>query len=582
MTPSGFKRPTKTEMCLRRRLAEANELVASFLADATGADVIRERDARIKELEAEAELSAKTINKLKAQNANLQKRRREDREKLAAQRREISSLRMDVRVAHSYGQDLELKLEKTESRRFEWATFARRVARELCDVRAENRKLRARLNRSPQNSSLPPSSSLIKKVHNSRVATGRRPGGQPGHIGHGRKQYVPDVTVTIEPAKACSCCGSKDLMHADKTARRLTDISLVCKTVEYIANASTCTKCKTTMEAPFPEGVVNEQNYGNNIRATVTYLVNRCNVSGANATDFLYEVTGHELKVSTGSVRNFLRVFSKKAEGALRGLEGELKASRVVGSDATHTSAAGKQTYVYTFVNDDSAIYLPSRVKGHTPLEASPIADYKGVLVHDHDRAYYNFGGAHAECNVHILRALKGVAENEPERTWAVQMTALLSKANELAKKARDNGSSAISGDVIDEITSLYDAVIELAKEEYERDGPFKEKYKPEGIALSRRLGTFRDSHLLFLHDLSVPYSNNFSERALRRVKMKMKQSGGFRSIDNGQAPYCDFLSIAQTATMRGMEVLGAVRDIYDGKSDLFTKKPLLTPSPDP
>lgn len=60
---------------------------------------------------------------------------------------------------------------------------------ELEDGKGKNLKLRAQLNRDYENSSLP-SSQLIKHklICNSPEKTGRRPGGQLGHQGHGRRK----------------------------------------------------------------------------------------------------------------------------------------------------------------------------------------------------------------------------------------------------------------------------------------------------------------------------------------------------------------------------------------------------------
>jgi len=578
MAHSSFDSPTSAEMHLRRRLADAAHRLRLYEKDASGKAVIGELDGKVQALEAEAA----SLKAAKVKNANLINENKGLKATCSHQKKQIASLKADLAYSRSLERGLERKLAKAEKLRYGWAERSRALETALSEALAENRRLKAKCNRNSQNSSLPPSSSPIKKVHNSRVKTGRMPGGQPGHKGHRRRQYAPDAVVACEPATACPECGSGDLVHEDETMRCLTDLLIALKTTGYTASACMCQKCGAAIDAPFPDGVVNEQNYGNNIRAITTYLVNRLNVSGDNAVDFLYEASGHALKVSTGSVRNFLKSFSKKAESVIAGLEGSLKACRVVGSDATHTSTSGKQSYVYGFVGDDLVIYQPSQVKGNAPLKASPIAGFKGILVHDHDIAYYNFGGAHAECNEHVLRDLKGVVENEPERTWAAQMIPLLCEANELAKKAREKDGPAISGDVLDSITSRYGAIIKLAEAEYERDGPFMSKYKPEGIALSRRLGVYQENHLLFMYDLSVPFTNNFTEQALRRVKMKTKQSGGFRSFAGGQSPYCDFLTITQTASMREMEVLEVVRSVFDGKADIFTGQEKPVPAPDP
>lgn len=58
----------------------------------------------------------------------------------------------------------------------------------LEEEKGKNQKLRAQLNRDHENSSIPSSKLLRpKKVANSREKTGRKPGAQPGHKGHCRK-----------------------------------------------------------------------------------------------------------------------------------------------------------------------------------------------------------------------------------------------------------------------------------------------------------------------------------------------------------------------------------------------------------
>ena len=66
------------------------------------------------------------------------------------------------------------------------------VKTELEDEKEKNRKLTAQINRDYENSSIPSSKSVNhKKVTNSREKSGRKPGGQPGHKGHGRKKQEP-------------------------------------------------------------------------------------------------------------------------------------------------------------------------------------------------------------------------------------------------------------------------------------------------------------------------------------------------------------------------------------------------------
>ena len=50
----------------------------------------------------------------------------------------------------------------------------------------------------------------------------------------------------------------------------------------------------------------------------------------------------------------------------------------------------------------------------------------QGILVHDHDRTFYNYGTDHQECLAHVLRYLKGSMDNEPDRTWNKDMHSLV------------------------------------------------------------------------------------------------------------------------------------------------------------
>lgn len=85
-----------------------------------------------------------------------------------------------------------------------------RLTAEVSELRAENAELRGRLGTDSHNSSKPPSSDGPgSKPHpkSSRVVSGRKPGGQPGHVGQTLRQVeTPDVMV-VHPPNACRGCG---------------------------------------------------------------------------------------------------------------------------------------------------------------------------------------------------------------------------------------------------------------------------------------------------------------------------------------------------------------------------------------
>ena len=66
------------------------------------------------------------------------------------------------------------------------------------------------------------------------------------------------------------------------------------------------------------------------------------------------------------------------------------------------------------------------RKKGHEGVKGTVTEDYQGILVHDHDITFYNYGADHQECLAHVLRYLKDSMDNEPDRTWNKEMRSLV------------------------------------------------------------------------------------------------------------------------------------------------------------
>ena len=72
------------------------------------------------------------------------------------------------------------------------------------------------------------------------------------------------------------------------------------------------------------------------------------------------------------------------------------------------------------------------------------LAQFDGVLVHDHWSAYLRYDCEHAFCNAHHLRELIAIAETDPSQTWANAMIALLCEANAAVREAHSRQQSAL------------------------------------------------------------------------------------------------------------------------------------------
>lgn len=85
-----------------------------------------------------------------------------------------------------------------------------------------------------------------------------------------------------------------------------------------------------------------------------------------------------------------------------------------------------------------------------------------------------------------------------------------------------------------------------------------------DGFNLQKRLRECQDHHLDFLKHPDIDYTNNISERELRKFKRKQKQAVVLRS-DSGGQHICDALTIIENAKMQN-------KNIYDVVEAAFIK----------
>ena len=167
--------------------------------------------------------------------------------------------------------------------------------------------------------------------------------------------------------------------------------------------------------------------------------------------------------------------------------------------------------------------------KVHKGVKGTPVEDYQGILIHDHDRTFYSYGSNHQECLAHILRYLKDSMSNEPDRIWNNEMYALIQETIHYRKGIPPDTQPDM--DKISEFEERYNVTLKKAEEEYEYIPP--SDYYRDGYNLYLRMKKYMSNHLLFLHDHRVPTTNNEAERLLRKYKRKQQQAVTFRSQES-------------------------------------------------
>jgi hypothetical protein len=444
---------------------------------------------------------------------------------------------------------------------------------ELEEERGKNQKLTAQINRDHENSSKP--SSLIpnrKKIANNREKSGKAPGGQIGHEHHPRKWHEPTKTVEIPAPKEYA--DSPDYILTGETiTKQRVDIRIELDVTEYSTPEYRHVSTGICVHADFPGDLVMDVTYGGGVKSLAFLLNNYCNVSIGKVSEFISELTGGKLNMSTGMICGLSSEFSRKTEAEQKKAFADMLLAPVMNIDLTTASVNGESANVVVCATPDNVLYFPREHKGHSAVVGTPIEDYLGILIHDHDLTFYSYGGAHQECLDHVLRYLKDSIENEVKLKWNSQMRELIREMIHFRKSLDpddDRDPDRIDPDMVRELEARYDETLEIARAEYEYEPP--NKYYKDGYNLYKRMQKYKAEHLLFLHDRRVTHSNSLSERLLRIYKRKQHQVMSFRSF-GGLGGLCDALGTIATLRAKGKSLYESVAAIFDMPSSKEMKK---------
>jgi transposase len=213
--------------------------------------------------------------------------------------------------------------------------------------------------------------------------------------------------------------------------------------------------------------------------------------------------------------------------------------------------------------NEFYTLFFSHKKRGNdADKEINILPIFGGILVHDHLKGLYSFTCGHAECNAHILRYLKSVAETQ-KRAWAIAMIEFLVNANNMVKEHKASNHKALDAGVLAEYQARYDEILEQGRLEFFQCE--KMDYNGEDMKLLRRLKKYKCEHLRFLSDFQVPFDNNLAERDLRMIKSKTKVSGCFRGSEGGIV-FANIKSYTSTLRKNSQNIFEGIKNAFLGK----------------
>lgn len=485
------------------------------------------------------------VRRLKDENFNL-------REKLDALGAE--SAKAKLAAAKARARELEESLRKANAAIVEKDAI-------IAALRRENELLKAPVRqKDSSNSSVPTSAENIftkgKVISNSRVKTGRKPGAQPGHKGHGRNASFSSGTTVVEIPPTDGMASDPDLHPTGSFASRISmGLRVSVDIVEYRTRIYRRND-GTRVHAPFPAWCTNEVNYDPSVMALALYLNGTCKVPVVQVSELLSAMTGGEIAPSVGFISGLPRKFSALTEAERTDMFNRLVRSKVLYTDFTVNRVCGENRNVLVVTDKKDTLYFEREKKGHEGVKGSPVEVSEGILVHDHDTTFYSYGSQHQECLAHLSRYAQNSIELEPGKEWPKKLKEFLGKA---IHEHREAGGKLDDG-MADALTKEFKDILRLGSREHLADDDSIQY--TETRRLLNRLWNYEENVLLFLGRDDVDPSNNVSERKLRAFKRKLKMQMCFRSSD-AAAYYCDYLSMVQYFKANNRNILKSIEERF-------------------
>lgn len=446
-----------------------------------------------------------------------------------------------------------------------------RQARELA-------QLKNQLAKNSKNSSKPPSTDGLSKPEpkSLRKPSNKKSGGQKGHQGHYLEAVEQPDFIEIHRVTHCELC--KENLEAVATEgfeeRQVFDIPPPPR-IEVTAHRAEQKRCSCGHfnTATFPSEVTASVQYGTRIKAAAVYLNQYQMIPYARVLEILESFYG--VSLCEGSLYNFnFQAYQALEETEIQ-IKESLKSQPLLNSDESGIRVEGKLHWLHTIGSAQLTFYQHHQKRGQEAMDAIGILpDYKGILVHDHFKAYLRYTDClHSLCNAHHLRELVFLLERD-NLAWADEMIRLLVVMKKCVDRAKARQQSQLQPELFKLLMQRYDKLLEagfkhdesLQINEPSVAVPKKRGRKKQSKAknLLDRLRNYKTETLRFLTDFSVPFDNNQAERDIRMSKLKQKISGTFRS-DQGAKFFFRIRGYLSSAKKQGHNMLNALNQTFQG-----------------
>jgi transposase len=418
---------------------------------------------------------------------------------------------------------------------------------------AELKRLRARVaelegRKTPQNSSLPPSTQHPHAKPPGKGKSKKKQGGQPGHPKHERPLIPTEQCDEVQTQKPTECrrCGTK-LAGSDPAPRRhqvweLPEIRP--HVTEYQLHRLACPCCRETTCAPLPPGVPTGQS-GPRLVAFAGLLMAHFRQSKRRTALFLQTLLNQPCCPAL-AVKMQTQVTAAVRPG-YEELVARLPVQTQLAIDESPTKQQPSKAWLWTFVAQTFTVFAVRTTRAATILDDLLTSRFSGIVNCDRAKMYWQCG--HLQwCWAHLKRDFQALVD-----------------CDDLQVKRLGNDLMRPTGELFSVWARYRDGT--LSRRAFKRRmTPIRQEIETlllrgafsgnaRLIGMCQELSDHRDWLWTFVEHEGVEPTNNASERALRHGVIWRKLSFGTQS-EAGSRFVETMLTIIETCRQQNCSVI--------------------------
>ena len=390
---------------------------------------------------------------------------------------------------------------------------------------AQIKALEEKLNTNSRNSSKPPSTDqgAGKGTGKKKTRSGKKAGGQPGHVGRGRSFFPAeqvDQTHPLYPPRHCECGGKVRATRLHQRHQTMDIPPIKPQITEYQLFAGACQACGKQHEAVLPADVCGKL-VGPRLLALIGALTGGYRLSKRLVQSLLKDV--FHIDLSVGLISQSEARISAVLETIVQEAHTHVQQAGVVHSDETGHKEKGKKQWMWVAIAGVVSVFMARAARSADIAKELLGSAFAGILVSDRYSAYTWVDAARRQwCWAHLLRDFTKISERSGVAGQVgEQLLAHTKRMFRYWHKVRDG---TLSREKFIQCMTHIQAKMEAALQRAVLQGD------AQTANTCKRILKFKTALWTFVYTPGVEPTNNLAERTIRSYVIWRKTSFGTQS----------------------------------------------------